>query len=441
MQRTLQLSVMALVVATVWHAGETLAGDAWTQVSEPGRRAISPEIAVGPDGAINLIWLDKGLTKDRPPPKPRKHGEHSHRSATDLYFSRSEDGGATWSKPVRVNREPGEVWGFAVSKPRVKVGPTSTIHIFYPANDKSAEIGKDIVSAKYTRSTDNGETFERGRIVNRPADFDQEGLLGENLAATFSFGTMAVGPDGSVYTAWQDVGEMVDNADGAAVHMSVSRDDGKTFTKEKAVIEGGTVCPCCQLTMAFAGDQVLLGYRKIYDDGRDSTIAMSSDRGNSFVAEARLPMARWDINGCPLKTTEMAVDGAQIYTASYTGGEDPPGVYFTHSADGGQSFAAPIQVHASAPYSDAPQLSLAGDGRVRVIWQAKTDGPRRLFIAETGTDGVLSAPRELPTPPGSSAYPATADGPEGQTYVTWQQENEEVFVTVISSPVAAAASR
>ncbi|MDJ0927966.1 MAG: sialidase family protein [Gammaproteobacteria bacterium] len=441
MQRTFHLWIAALGAALCGYAGASFAGDAWTQVSEPGRRAISPEIAVGRDGAINLIWLDKGLTKDRPPPKPRKPGEHSHRSSTDLYFSRSEDGGATWSDPVRVNRESGEVWGFAVSKPRIGVGPTGTIHVFYPANDTSAKSDKDIVSAKYTRSTDNGKTFEVGRTLNRPADFDQEDLLGENLAATFSFGTMAVGPDGSVYAAWQDVGEMADNADGAAAHMAVSRDDGKTFSKEKAVIEGGAVCPCCQLTMAFAGDQVLLGYRKIYGDGRDSTIAMSANLGASFPAEVRLPMARWDINGCPLKTTEMAVDGERIFAAAYTGGEDPPGVYFTHSVDGGKTFAAPVQVHADAPYSDAPQLSMGRNGQVRVIWQAKIDGPRRLFIAETSDDGALGAPRELSTPPGNSAYPATADGPDGQTYVTWQQENEEVFVAVISSPVAATASR
>ncbi len=103
------------------------------RVSEPGRRAVSPEIAVAPDGSINLIWLDKGLTADRPAPKKnRKPGEHSHRSATDLYFSRSSDGGASWTPAVRVNTEANSVWGFAVSKPRIAVGKSGTIHVFFP---------------------------------------------------------------------------------------------------------------------------------------------------------------------------------------------------------------------------------------------------------------------------------------------------------------------
>jgi len=132
-----RLEFVSTLLATLFAAvflSSVAAADA-VRVSDEGRRAISPEIAVGPDGAINIIWLDKGLTANRPPPKPRKPGEHSHRSATDLYFSRSEDGGSTWSDPQRINEIDGEVWGFSVSKPRIGVGPSGTLHVFYPAND------------------------------------------------------------------------------------------------------------------------------------------------------------------------------------------------------------------------------------------------------------------------------------------------------------------
>ena len=147
MRRTTVFLSGLLLVWAVTLSASALA--ATQQVSEEGRRAVSPELAVGPDGAINVIWRDKGLTAERPAPKPHVPGEHSHRSSTDLYFSRSEDGGSTWSAPLKVNNDEGEIWGFAVSKPNIAVGPTGTIHLYYPANDKSELTGLDVVSARY----------------------------------------------------------------------------------------------------------------------------------------------------------------------------------------------------------------------------------------------------------------------------------------------------
>ena len=421
-----------LAVITVLSLSATRALADSQRVSEVGRRAISPELAVGPDGAINLIWIDKGLTADRPPPKPRKPGEHSHRSSTDLYFSRSEDQGRTWSAPVRVNPADGAVWGFAVSKPRIDVGPTGTIHVFYPANDQSENTGLDVVSARYTRSTDNGKSFSTPLVLNRPAEKDRADLLGEGLSMTHSFGTMGVAPDGTVVTAWQEVADMVDAADGAKGAVAVSRDDGLTFAEQNIVLTGSDVCPCCQLTLAFDEDTTYLGYRKIYDDGRDSTVVRSTDGGRSFASESRLDLARWDIDGCPLKTTEIGVDGDNVYVATFTGGEDPAGVYFSRSTDGGVTFAGKRQVHPKAPYSDAPEMTVDSQGNVRIVWHAKLLEDRRLFTSQS-TDGglTLSTPTEIDTPAGTSAYPATDLAADGTVYVAWQQENEEVFVTAL----------
>jgi hypothetical protein len=405
------------------------------RLSAEGRRAISPEIAVGPDGAINVIWLDKGLTAERPPPQPRKPGEHSHRSATDLHFTRSEDGGKTWSAPIRVNPDPGGVWGFAVSKPRIAVGPTGTIHVFYPANDKSPKTGLDVVSARYIRSTDNGKRFGAPIVLNRPADRDREDILGEGLTMTNSFGTMGVAPDGTVITAWQDVAQMKDSSDGADGAVAISTNDGESFEPERIALPGNDVCPCCQLTLAFGEDTAYMGYRKIYDDGRDSTVARSTDGGRTFDAEGRLDLARWDIDGCPLKPTEMVVDGEHLYVATYTGGEDPAGVYFSRSEDGGRTFAGKQLVHTAAGYSDAPTMTIDGAGVVRVVWHAKTGGPRRLFTAVSVDGGeTLSEPVEVATPAGTSAYPEAAVASDGTVWVAWQQENEEVFVTSLPAP-------
>jgi hypothetical protein len=399
------------------------------RISVEGRRAISPEIATGPDGSINVIWLDKGLTADRPAPKPRNPGEHSHLSSTDLYFTRSEDSGRNWREPVRVNREPGSVWGFAVSKPRIRVGESGTIHIFFPANDRSPVTGLAVIAAHYTRSTDGGKIFETSRKINSPAPNDQSEMLRDGIGASHSFGTMGQAPDGSILALWLDARDMKGPQDGALVYAAMSHDDGENFSEEYLVLKGDA-CPCCQMTAAFSEDSVLLGYRHIYADGRDSAVARSENGGRTFEARARLPFKPWAIDACPLKPTALAVDGVHVYAAAYTGGEEPGGIYFSRSTDGGKSFTGRMQIHGDAVLADAPQLTVAPDGTVQLVWHAKTGGPRRLFYSESDNAGqTFSAPKELPTPDGSSAYPATAVARDGRQFVVWQQEDEEIFVT------------
>ncbi len=438
--RRITLFVLCLsLTAGLWSTQSLADG---IRVSAEGRRGSSPEIAIGPDGAINVIWLDRGLTADRPPPKPRKPGEHSHRSSTDLYFSRSTDGGASWSVPVRINDSEGEVWGFSVSKPRIGVGPTGTIHVFYPANDYADEIGKDVVSARYRRSTDNGKTFSAAITMNRPVTEDREEILGEGLAMTNSFGTMGVAPDGTVITAWQNVATMKDDTEGANGVVAISTDDGKSFSAETIAIPGNKVCPCCQLTLAFGKDTALMGLRYLFDDGRDSLVARSTDGGRNFSPAGRLDFAPWAINGCPLKPTELAVAGERVYAAAYTGGEDPAGLYFTHSADGGNTFAGKLQVHAAADLADAPALTVDAAGNIRLVWHAKVGDARRLYTATSVDQGAtLSAPVEVASPAGKSMHPASAVAADGTVYVTWEQENEEVFVIRLPAPGAPLAQR
>jgi hypothetical protein len=405
------------------------------RVSEEGRRAISPEITVGPDGAINVIWLDKGLTADRPPPKPRKPGEHSHRSSTNLYFARSEDGGKTWSDPVRVNETEGEIWGFSVSKPRVAVGPTGTIHIFYPANDYSEEFDKQMVSARYRRSTDSGQSFSPAITINRPAGADREDVLGENLAATNSFGTMGVAPDGTIITAWQNTDDMQGHLDGADGVVAISTDDGKSFQPQDVVLPDNDICPCCQLTLAFDQDTAYMGVRKIYEDGRDSAVARSKDGGRSFSVDGRLDFGRWDIDGCPLKPTELAIAGDHVYAAAYTGGEDPPGLYFSVSKDSGSRFSGKRLVHPGASIADAPALTVDKAGNVRLVWHAKAGGEFRLYTATSTDQGKsLSPPAEVAAPTGKARNPATAVAADGTVYLTWEHDNEEVYVTALPAP-------
>ena len=60
---------------------------------------------------------------------------------------------------------------------------------------------------------------------------DRSDVLGEGLAATNSFGTMGVAPDGTIITAWQNVMQMRDSSDGAdgTVYVAWQQENEEVF--------------------------------------------------------------------------------------------------------------------------------------------------------------------------------------------------------------------
>ena len=393
-------------------------------LSSPGRRALGPDIAAGPDGALHAIWVDRGPIAEQPPLTTA--GAAAHQSESDLYYARSTDGGWNWSGPSRVNANPGTVWGAAVSKPHIAIGPKGVIHVFYPANEISQVTGKSIIAAHYTRSTDSGRTFENSRRLNSLASGDLSAFIHGGFSQAHAFGTVAAGPDRSVYAFWIDTREMSGPADNGAMYLAISRDDGKTFGPDHRVF--GDVCPCCQFNAHVdARGKILVGSRMVSPEGnRDAAVARSDDGGRSFAARVPIGGAPWKIDGCPLKPTAVNRQGDVVYAAVYSGGEREPGAYFARSLDGGASFIQFAQIHPGAAVSDAPAIAVR-DATVTLLWQAKVGAERRLFMRESHDKGVtFGAPVEMPTPPGNATLPAVTTVGDA-TAVVWQQGDQVFF--------------
>lgn len=419
-----------LAVATLAFTLPALTASAATEPSTPAtalvssanHQAQSPEVAIGPDDSVNMIWIDQNTADSS---ETHGHG-HSHMASTNLFFARSTDGGLTFSTPVAVNPTPGEVWGFSVSKPRIAVGRNGTIHIFYPANAVHPTLGKPVAVAHYTRSTDGGRTFEKPRQVNAWATTDASHLVHGGLSQAHVFGALAVDHAGSVYTLWIDTRDMAKEGDSGKVFMAISRDDGRSFGQD-AELYPADVCPCCQLTAHVDGDQRLwIGSRQVDGKFRDSVVSVSSDGGRTFSPRQRVSGEhRWEIEGCPLKPTSVTASGNHVWATYFNGGEDPAGVYVARSTDGGKTWAAPQLVHPGAITSDAPVIALAGS-TLHLFWHAKVgDGARRIYT-RASTDGGVSFGRvvELPAPPGATQLPAVAVHANGSVQIAWQQGTE-----------------
>jgi hypothetical protein len=109
-------------------------------ISRSPGQAFEPEIAIDSAGAINIAWEDTAP------------GE------SVIMFSRSRDGGQTFSEPARVSTGEG-----AATEAHVRVDSSNNIHVVWVGESEGGP------QAFYSRSTDGGASFsDPVNLSNRP---------------------------------------------------------------------------------------------------------------------------------------------------------------------------------------------------------------------------------------------------------------------------------
>lgn len=91
----------------VFVRASTDGGDGWSDPvvvneesdSEDGIKRYDPGLAVAPDGRVDVAWYD---FRNSPVPEGLDHNEFNVGGFQDVYYSWSDDNGATWSSDVRV---------------------------------------------------------------------------------------------------------------------------------------------------------------------------------------------------------------------------------------------------------------------------------------------------------------------------------------------------
>ena len=418
-----------ITLTVVWLALFSLAGHSATLgISPEGQKAAAPDIAVNSKGDIAVLWVDRS-------PQEMSGGAQSHDrhiAVTDVYVAISKDGGASFAAPVKVNLSAGAVWGQQVSRPRVVGTPNGTWHVSYAANDLHPALNKTVLTTHYTRSNDGGRSFEAPKRLSAITDQDMSGVIHGGFASAAAFGTIAAAPDGSVHVYWIDTRHMQPDSDSGALYSALSRDDGQTFSIEKQLVDT-SVCPCCQLTaVANSKSEILLGSRRVEKDSfRPATVMTLSSKDAAVNDRQPIGGAPWQIAGCPLKPTVVAVHDKHVFAAVHNGGEETPGVIFSVSSDAGKSFKARSVIHPAAAVSDAPTIAVNGS-RVLLAWHAKVaGGPRRVYYRFYSPSGdPVGEIQELDSAPGLAQNPVAAVRSDGNFQLIWQQA-DRVWATTV----------
>ncbi|MBL8629936.1 MAG: hypothetical protein JNM81_09930 [Rhodospirillaceae bacterium] len=400
-------------------------------VSPAEHMAIAPDVAINAKGEIAILWVDKAPEQRR----QESGGTHdNHLAVTDLYVALSRDGGKTFDAPTKVNHDSGVVWGQQVSRPRIDSTKKGSWQVSYTANEIHPKLNKPALTFHHTRSLDGGKSFEAPQRIGTLTDNDMSAVIHGGFTSAAAFGAMAVAPDDSIHVLWIDTRFMKSEADAGALFTSVSRDDGATFQTEKQQLQGG-VCPCCQLmAIADAQSNILIGSRKVTADNfRPSTFARLDAATDTMSERVDTGGAAWQIAGCPLKPTAIAVSGNAVFTAVYNGGEAKPGVLFSYSGDNGKTFTA-TPAHPDAQVSDAP--SIATNGRyVLLAWHGKTTGARRVFYRMYDVTGKPAGDIiELAAAPENAQNPVVAVRRDGKFQIAYQQSNRIYTEVLPASP-------
>src|SRR5262245_45772061 len=243
-RRAVYLLVLILPVAAVFtrvSPGAAAVDAPAVDVRRIPNGGFQPDLAVGRDGAIHLVYYG---------------GDDM---AGDVFYVRSNDGGVTFSAPVRVNSQPGSaIARGTIRGPQIAVAPDGRVHVAWNGSDVAQPRG--LANPKTGRL---GSPMLYARSSGRPVQFEAQRNL---MTHTFNLdggGSIAAGEGGAVYVVWH--GNDAKDGEGEAarrVWLARSNDSGATFAAETAAWSEPTgACGCCGMRMVASGETLRILYR------------------------------------------------------------------------------------------------------------------------------------------------------------------------------------
>jgi len=385
-----------------------------------GLSAGSPRVAFNVNGAAYLIWQDqnmprgksdfdiffarsnKELTKLSPPRPLGSFAGNAYNNVIatngsavyvaweefdpdldryDVYFTASQDGGATFGSPISVNPAMP-----SSGNPQLAAAPDGSVYILW-ADGRTGDI--------YLRAShDQGLTLGPMVNVSNDPEYSSEPQLVVDAAGTvhITWTTQisdnpvvhailyANSPDGSTFSSPQKISASLGDSysphiaiSGSFVYiawkadrlwLSRSSDRGVSFGSPQDLSSTVQYPSLVQIVAAARNVFVLfMGYEPYYDK---AFIARSNNQGGSFTLPFRLSNA-WSEN--PHITARG--DRADLIWSDHTTGNFE--VRYTNTTDGGRHWSRVQNVSKSLPDSTDAWIAIAPDGDVAVIWEENAE--------------------------------------------------------------------
>jgi hypothetical protein len=292
---------------------------------------LQPQAAVAANGTVHLIYLN---------------GEPK---ACDVFYVRQAPSGPGFSKPLRVNSQPGTAIAVGTIRgAQLALGKDGRVHVAWNSAKGDGMF--------YARLNDTATAFEPQQNVMTWTKHLDGG------------GSVAADPQGNVYVMWHaHLDDAKPGEQGRAVVVARSRDEGKTFAKEvEAIKEPTGACGCCGMR-AFADSRgaVYALYRAAAKQvNRDMNLLISTDGAQSFRVAT---LGKWQAAQCPMSSATLTESGRGILAAWELGDR----VFYTLIDPRTGEFAEPKPAPASAKCKHPVTVGNAL-GEVLLVWTEGT---------------------------------------------------------------------
>ena len=352
-----EADVRANKVTDIFYTKSTDHGIHWTapkDISIKHGLSQHPAIAVENSAAIDVVWTDASADPGSP----------------DIFFTRSADGGQTWSKPIDISSTPG-----LSAEPAIAIGPDDSINVVWSdttKGDKNREIF-------YACSRDGGKTW------HPPIDIS-------NTAGVSSEPALAVGPEGIVHAAWADTTSTSGETKPDIYYAQATNDSWTTPVK---------VCNSLRISshpaLACSRNKIFLAWsdnsRKL--NAPDVWLVIGSPAGIFGTVS--------NISDTPGVSTEPRVavrgDDLVIVWSDFDTTAKTSSICALGTTDTAGDFAPCINLSNAHDGATHPDVTICA-GKMYAIWEQVTlaHGPAMIQVSSVDIKGLDSSPVKLVDP-------------------------------------------
>lgn len=371
----------------------------------PAYTAYTASIAAGTNGVVYMAFSGWGGSS----------------TWIDLFFSKSADGGRTWTVPIRVNNDAGAA---SQTDPALALGPDNDIYVAWV---DSRGGGSDVF---FALSTDGGLSFSANvRVNDIPTNFQNEP-------------DVAVDPEGLIYVIWTDGRNSATT--GPDIYYANSTDGGLSFNPNLRVNDDATGAEQARPEIAAAPDRTV--YAAWSDPrnsgrGRDIYFSTSSDLGGTWTPN----IAVNDDTGLVAQDyPSLAVNSAgtiYIVWADYRTTNTQPDIFASRSMNRGASFAANVIVNddRGVAWQGTPSLAANANG-VRAAWvDTRTWGSTGYDIYFAGSADGLTWSASVKVnddtlPTNQQQAPSVAVDAAGNAFAAWfdqRDSGQDVYMAAL----------
>jgi hypothetical protein len=371
-----------LVCLGAYSCGREIAVTSRESPSAGGSQSADPALAIDPvSGDLVMSWIEgDGRTWALYAARSGKSGDWS----MPVRVAGGED-------------QPDEVHPHGESSPRLVAGPANHLALVWPNNIKVEGRKWPAAMLRFSRSDDGGQTWSTPITLNDDTtgalvshQFHGATLVGDSgLAVGWLDERAAVAPVASGADGHAEHAAEPD----AQIYLTTSNDFGRSWGPNR--IGWDAACPCCRVSLARSSDgQAVAGWRKHFPGNvRDVVTAAISEQPGE---PERVHPDDWAYEGCPHSGPAIATGAdASTHVVWYNGKQGAAGVYYARRAGDKSTPAVPLVQGKALGVAHPAVVSLPGGGAL-AAYDVSPDGKRLIRVAQLLPSGKVGAQQQVP---------------------------------------------